>query len=103
MQMSNEYMTRRVLAHHNNIMLVQMTMHKYSGEPGMHSHPHEQIIYVQKGKLELIVDGKNMVLSEGDSVYVEPNVPHGAIVLEDESILLDIFTPRRDDFLKKAD
>lgn len=98
---SNEAMTRRVLSHDGNLMLVHMTFHKKSDDPGLHSHPHEQIVYVQKGKLEFIIGGESFIIGEGDSVYVEPNVEHGAKVLEDDSVLLDIFSPQREDFLKK--
>ena len=80
-------------------MLVHMTFHKASDDPGFHSHPHEQIVYIEKGKLEFIIDGESCIVGPGDSVYIEPNVVHGAKVLEDDCILLDIFTPQREDFL----
>ena len=96
---SNENMTRRVLAHDDNLMLVHMTFHKKNDDPGIHSHPHEQIVYVQKGRFEFIINDESFIIGEGDSVYVAPNVMHGAKVLEDNCILLDVFTPKRDDFL----
>jgi len=99
-QTSDEKMTRRVLAHSENLMLAHLTFHKKSDDPGLHSHPHEQIIFLEKGKIEFIMDGESSVLGVGDSVYVPPNVIHGVRILEDNCILLDIFTPRRDDFLK---
>ncbi|MCL2856395.1 MAG: cupin domain-containing protein [Oscillospiraceae bacterium] len=100
-QTSSENMTRRILAHGENMMLVHVTFHKKSDDPGLHSHPHEQIIYVEKGRLEFIQEGKeSSIIGEGDSVYVEPSVVHGVKTLEDNCILLDIFTPQREDFLK---
>ena len=36
-------------------------------------------------------------LSAGDTYYVCPDVKHGVVALE-ESIILDIFTPQREDF-----
>jgi len=98
-QTSNEYMTRRVLANQGNLMLVHMTFHKKNDDPGLHSHPHEQIVYVERGKLEFIKEGESFILGQGDSVYVEPSVEHGARILEDDTRLLDIFTPIREDFL----
>ncbi|MCL2568231.1 MAG: cupin domain-containing protein [Oscillospiraceae bacterium] len=100
---SNEKITRRVLAHDGTLMLVHMTFHVKNDDPGMHSHPHEQIVYVEKGKFEFIKeDGSEpFILTDGDSAYFEPNVKHGARVLEDNSVLLDIFTPIREDFLPK--
>ena len=100
-QTDNENMTRRVMAHNEDLMLVEMTFHKKSNDPNMHSHPHKQVVCITEGKFEFIIEGKdNVVLEPGDSIYVEPNVMHGANVLADGSKLLDIFTPRRDDFLK---
>ena len=96
---SNENFTRRVLAHHGGLMLVHMSYHKKSDDPHLHSHPHEQILYVQKGRLEFNNGGDIFFLNEGDSVYVEPNVMHGGKPLEDNCILLDIFSPQREDFL----
>ena len=99
---SNEDITRRVLANDKNLMLVHMTFHKKSDDPGLHAHPHEQIVYVEKGKVEFFIEGKeSMILNPGDSVYVAPSVKHGAKVLEEESVLLDVFTPGREDFLSK--
>ena len=69
---------------------------------GTHSHPHEQIAYVLKGRFEFIIKDEKFLLEQGDSIYFEPNAPHGAILLTDDGILLDIFTPQRDDFLKQS-
>jgi quercetin dioxygenase-like cupin family protein len=65
----------------------------------VHSHPHEQIGYVIKGSLELEINGKKKNIMSGDSFYVSPNMPHGVTALE-ETTVLDIFTPQREDFLK---
>jgi len=70
-------------------------------DPGIHEHPHEQIAYVVKGRFEFQVKGEKHLLEAGDSIYFEPNIPHGAVCMDGEGILLDIFTPRRDDFLKQ--
>ena len=47
---------------------------------------------------EYVENGQSFILKAGDSYYVEPNVPHGATALE-EGVILDIFTPQREDFL----
>ena len=99
-QTSNENMTRKVLAHRGDMMLVEVNCHRASDDPGLHAHPHEQIAYVTKGRFEFLVEGReNVFLAEGDSIYFEPNVVHGGKPLVDNAILLDIFTPQRDDFL----
>jgi len=98
-QTKTEAMTRKILAHEGCLMMVEAEFHKASDDPGMHSHPHEQIAYVTKGRFEFIVDGRNYFLSAGDSIYIEPSVTHGAKPLEDGSTIIDVFTPQRDDFL----
>jgi len=100
-QTDNDSIMRKVLAHKGNMMLVEVAFHNAGdSDYGLHSHPHEQIVYVTKGRFDFQVEGReNVVLGEGDSVYVEPNVVHGGKPLEDNSTLLDIFTPIREDFL----
>lgn len=98
-QTKTEAMTRRMLASEGGLMMVEVEFHKASDDPGFHSHPHEQIAYVRKGKFEFIVDGVSSILTEGDSVYVKPNVTHGAKPLVDGATFLDVFTPQREDFL----
>jgi quercetin dioxygenase-like cupin family protein len=65
----------------------------------MHTHPHEQIGYVVSGAIDLLMDGYAPTrLTAGASYYVAPNVRHG-IVTHAPTILLDCFTPIREDFL----
>ena len=88
---------RKVLAYRESLMAVEVYFEK-GAEGVVHSHPHEQIGYVLKGKYEFNIDGKRQLIGPGDTVYLEANVPHGVICLE-EGILLDIFTPCREDFI----
>jgi quercetin dioxygenase-like cupin family protein len=63
-----------------------------------HSHPHEQSIYVVSGAIEISVNGTSHVARTGDSLIVESNATHQATALED-SLILDIFNPRREDYV----
>lgn len=89
---------RKILAYSENLMSVELKFEK--GSIGaQHSHPHEQIGYIVSGSLIYKEKGKDdKVLVTGDSYYVPPNIIHGVEVLED-TVLLDIFTPMRKDFL----
>ena len=69
-------------------------------EAAPHSHPHTQIVYVVEGRIEMNVAGETRKMGKGDSVYVKSNFEHSLTALE-ESKLLDIFTPMREDFLEK--
>ena len=67
----------------------------------VHSHVHEQITMVERGRVLYTIDGVEKVFSAGDVVHFPPNLPHGATMLDEEVVLVDIFTPRREDFLGK--
>ena len=90
--------SRKILAQDTEMMAVEVKFEK--GAVGaVHTHPHVQISYVLEGKFEFELDGVKTVISKGDTYYTKPNAPHGVICLE-AGTLLDVFTPRRDDFLK---
>lgn len=83
----------------DDLMLVEM--HFKKGQVGAaHAHPHRQCGYVVKGRFEGVVAGEKAVLGPGDCYYTKENEVHGMTAMEDENILLDIFTPMREDFIK---
>lgn len=88
---------REVLAHNEKLMIVRNSFVKgWSG--ARHAHPHEQSVYVVEGHVHFEAEGKSWELRKGDSVVVAGNVAHQASAVED-SVVLDIFTPFRQDFL----
>ena len=89
---------RKVLSYSQNLMACELTFEKGAvGAP--HSHPHEQIGYIISGRLVYQEAGQaDKILETGDTYYVAPNVVHGVQILEDTK-LLDIFTPMREDFV----
>ena len=99
----NENIQRRLLSYGGGMMAYEFHIPKATTEPFMHSHPHEQIAYVIKGKLKFIIEENGVqeahILEPGDSVYFKPNLRHGFVVMEDNSMALDTFTPQREDFL----
>ncbi|HVN94848.1 MAG TPA: cupin domain-containing protein [Syntrophorhabdaceae bacterium] len=89
---------RKILASAGKLMTVEVTFQK--GAIGaLHAHPHEQISYIVRGTFEFTIDAEKYVLKAGDSYYVPPDMVHGVRALED-SVILDVFTPQREDFLK---
>lgn len=89
--------TRRVLAYTDGVMAVENTFEK--GAVGsMHSHPHTQITYVVSGVFSFTIDGETRVVRAGDTLLKEDGVVHGC-VCEEPGILLDIFSPMREDFV----
>ncbi|MBR1565615.1 MAG: cupin domain-containing protein [Oscillospiraceae bacterium] len=95
---AGEGATRKVLSYCKNLMACELTFQK--GAVGaLHSHPHEQIGYIISGRLVYQEEGQaDKILETGDTYYVAPNVVHGVQILEDTK-LLDIFTPMREDFV----
>lgn len=62
-----------------------------------HSHVHEQVANVLKGKFELTVNGETQLLEPGKVAVIPPNVKHGGRAVT-ECELLDIFLPEREDY-----
>ncbi|MGQ1888829.1 cupin domain-containing protein [Thermophagus sp. OGC60D27] len=88
---------RQFLGYDNQIMMVKVKFEKGAvGSP--HQHFHTQATYCAKGKFEFTIDGEKQIVNAGDGVYFEPNVLHSAVCLE-EGILIDVFSPVREDFL----
>lgn len=65
----------------------------------VHTHPHEQITLVVRGRVQFFVDGEPVLASAGDVLHFPSNVEHGATMLDEEVVLIDIFSPLREDFL----
>ena len=90
--------TSKVLANNNTLMIVENTFLQGAIAP-THQHVNEQVGYVLSGCFELVIEGNSQILRSGDSFLVEKNIPHSCGALEG-GIILDIFSPRRDDILK---
>jgi quercetin dioxygenase-like cupin family protein len=69
----------------------------------VHSHPHEQITLVERGRVRFCVDGAPVLAAAGDVLHFPSNVEHGATMLDEEVVLIDIFSPIREDFLPGGD
>ncbi len=68
----------------------------------LHSHPHEQIGIVYAGKAKLRIGDEERIVGKGDFYCIPPNVPHNDACIGDEPfVMLDIFHPVREDFIKK--
>ena len=65
----------------------------------MHKHYHAQVTQVVSGSFKVTIGDETKVLNDGDAFYIPPNVMHGAICLED-GILIDVFSPIREDFME---
>ena len=64
-----------------------------------HEHPHEQITLVERGRVLFTVGDEQRVAEAGDVLHFPPGSWHGATMLDEEVVLIDIFSPIREDFL----
>ena len=87
---------RKVLCYDDAIMLVRVEFE--AGAVGAaHRHPHLQCSVVESGVFDITIGGTTRRLEAGDSYLVPGNVQHGAVAIE-AGVLVDVFTPKRDDF-----
>jgi len=66
----------------------------------VHAHPHEQMTIVERGRVRFTIGGEEHVVGPGAVLHFPPNVEHGATMLDEEVVLVDVFTPIREDFLR---
>ena len=88
---------RRILAYNDSLMAVEVGFETGS-EGAPHSHPHTQLSYVLSGSFRYSVENESVILNPGDSIVVPAGLTHGTVCME-KGVLLDVFTPKRDDFL----
>ncbi len=55
-----------------------------SGMPGVSSHPGQEFNYVLEGTLKITIDGHELVLEEGDSLFFDASFEHGMKALNNK-------------------
>lgn len=95
---AGEGVTRIIKSYTDELMVVEN--HFKKGAVGaLHSHPHTQITYVVSGKFEFTIGDEKNIVTAGDTMLKKDGITHGCVCLE-EGVLLDIFSPMREDFIK---
>jgi quercetin dioxygenase-like cupin family protein len=89
--------TRQVLSECPELMVVAFRFDR-GGVGALHNHPHVQATYVASVRFRFTVAGVESEVGPGDSFVIPGHAPHGCECLE-AGLLIDSFTPRRDDFL----
>jgi len=88
---------RKVLAYCDDLMCVE-NYFGVGGTGALHSHPHKQITYVVEGRYEFTLGDEKRIINKGDTVFIPGGEIHGVVCIE-KGLLLDFFTPMREDFI----
>ena len=89
---------QRQMVYGDRLMVCRLTIAARTVTP-MHSHVHEQITLVERGRVEFFVEGQRRTAGAGDVLLFPSGIQHGATMLDEEVVLIDIFSPPREDFL----
>jgi len=92
----DDNIARRMIVGQNE-MLVRWEFKK-GALAARHTHPHEQVVMMVSGRLRLAVGDDETIMGPHDMVLIPPHVSHEAEALED-TVVIDIFSPPREDFL----
>ena len=68
----------------------------------LHAHDSEQMTYVLQGALKLLVGGEEVTVREGEVLHVPTQVSHQVEALDD-TFVLDVFSPVRQDWIDRTD
>ncbi len=96
----NDKLSRQMLSG-DNATISQLLLKKGATVP-RHSHLNEQYSWIISGSLKFIFDDREIFVGEGEILVIPANVAHSAVAIED-TVDIDIFAPRREDWIRKDD
>jgi len=88
--------SRQMLSCGERAMVVRIEL-KQGSEVPLHSHPHEQIGFVQSGRMRFRIGDEEKVLGPNDGYFVPGGVTHG-VWAEEDTVAIDIFSPVREEY-----
>lgn len=81
----------------NKMTLVTFYLSPGSAMPE-HSHPHEQMGLIVKGKLELTIGDEKKTVAKGDAWHIPSDVSHKGVCLDEPAEVVEVFAPPREDY-----
>jgi len=96
----NPSVARQVI-HATNVTVARIYLAKGAVVPE-HNHRNEQVTVLLQGRLKCTHAGKEFILEAGQALEIPPDAPHQVTALED-SVAMDIFAPRREDWIRGED
>ena len=100
LEVMSEVISRKVISG-QKAMVAQVFLKKDAVVPE-HHHESEQVTYILEGALKFELEGREVIVRQGEVLHIPSNVPHRAVAIED-TLDLDIFSPIRTDWLTKDD
>lgn len=96
----NEATSRRLVVGKN--MMLQLVSIKAGSQPPAHSHPHEQVIWITSGLMRYrLGDAEAQDCAPGSLVVIPGGIQHETWFPQDTD-LIEIFCPVREDLLPKS-
>lgn len=83
--------------HGQNLMLSYLEMDDGAEVP-MHHHPHEQGGILIRGRVQLTIGDETRICEAGSLFIIPPNTPHRAVAVDGPAVVLDVFSPVREDY-----
>src|SRR5579864_7340362 len=96
----NKLISRQMLSG-DNATIARLLMTRGAVVP-RHFHVSEQFSLILSGALKFVFDDREVVVRGGEVLYIPAKVPHSAVALED-TVDIDFFAPRREDWIRKED
>lgn len=87
--------TRLAFGEKLNISVVSLEAHSVVAR---HHHPHEQMGFVVSGEVEMGIGGEARLLRRGDAYLVPSDVEHSARTFAVPAVVVDVFSPPREDY-----
>ena len=96
----NDKLSRQMISG-EHATVSQLLLKKGAAVP-RHSHMNEQYSWIISGALKFVFDDREILVGAGEILLIPANVAHSAVALED-TVDVDIFAPRREDWIRKED
>ncbi len=92
----------RRMIYGDRLMICRLTFAPFVVTP-VHQHGHEQMTIVERGRVRFFIEDEERIASAGDVLHFPSNIRHGATMMDEEVVLIDIFSPIREEFLPAAE
>jgi len=80
-----------------NLMFSHVNLDPHS-TASLHIHPQEQMGIILEGEFEMTIGDETKLLQKGDMYRVPPNITHGGLTHNEPALILDVFSPPREQY-----